>query len=370
MKKSRLLITVIFCLVIIISCKKEVTNSTEPPVAPKIDRPIRVLQTKYSPDQTTMQKLIYTFPDTVPENKIEYDYLDSFFTTGINTFITRTHIEYDFDPVTKHLIKSSSRTAEMFNNDPRASNLTGNWDNTFDFHSHKDFPDTITTINYTDYLMTSQRPGFKFSLDWIFLDNGLILYDQNLNSTLSYQIILNDSGAVHLIDIGDLHRYPFNIAIPGFQFSPINSYKYFFDSADDCQRLLIQNGFEQQDYTLDTAYFQPTAELRSTFTYDNNSDEIKQLLGTVINAKDPYWNRIAVRYSENTTGKEPYYYFQRICRSYTDSLFTVSGNIYSLFSVTTYQNEIVRDQKGRIASLICKNGSDDLIEVFDFIYAN
>ena len=362
MKKSRLLITVIFCLVIIISCKKEVTNSTEPPVAPKIDRPIRVLQTKYSPDQTTMQKLIYTFPDTVPENKIEYDYLDSFFTTGINTFITRTHIEYDFDPVTKHLIKSSSRTAEMFNNDPRASNLTGNWDNTFDFHSHKDYPDTITTINYTNYLMTSQWPGFKFSLDWIYLDNGLILYDQNLDETLTYQIILNDNGAVHLIDthLGGSSDFP----------TPITSYKYFLDSTGDCLRLLTQNGFEQQDYTLDTAYFQPTTELRSTYTYDNNSDEIKQLLGIIMNTKDLYWNRIAVRYSQNIDGKEPYYYFQRICRSYSDSAFTVNGNIYSFSSATTYQNEIVRDQKGRIASLICKNGSGDLIEVFDFIYAN
>ncbi len=365
MKKSHLLITVMFSSVIIISCKKGGNTITPPDI--KIDRPIRVLQTQYTPAQQILKKSVYTFPDTLTNNKIEYNRLDSFYSDIYFTMSTTNHTEFDFDPVTKHLLKSSSRTAELFNNDPLSSDINGNWDNIFDYSSHKDYPDTITTINYKNYLMTSQWPGFKFSPDRLY-PAGILLYDQNLNSTLSYQIILNDSGAVHLIDIGDFHSYPFNNLIPGFQLSNINSYKYYLDSTNDCRRLLIQNGFMQQDNT--HAYFQPTAELRSTFTYDNNSDDLKQLLGTIMNAKDAYWNRIAVRYSENTSGKEPYYYFQRICRSYTDSLFTVSGNISYFYSATTYQNEIVKDQKGRIASLICKTGSGNLIEVFDFIYAN
>jgi len=356
-KKSHLLIAVIFCLVIIISCKKVVNNTSNPPPAAKIDRPIKVLQTQYTPNQIISEKSIYTFPDTTV-NKIVYDRLDSFYSDIYFTFSAKSHTEYDFDPVTKHLLTSSSRTAELFGNNPLSTNINGNWDNIFDFSSHNDYPDTITTINYTNYLMTSQYPGFKFSPDRLY--PGVILYDQNLNSTLSYQIILNDSGAVHLIDTGSSTDPNNNII----------SYKYYLDSADDCRRLLIQKGFILEDPSLNTSYFQPTTEIRSTYTYDNNSDEIKQLLGTVMNATDLYWNRIAVRYSQTLDGKEPYYYFRRLCRSYSDSAFIVSGNSYSFSSATTYQNEIVKDQKGRISSLIYKNGSGGLIEVFDFIYAN
>lgn len=371
MKKSRLLLTGIISLSIIISCKKGVNNPTEPtnPSDPKIDMPIKVLQIQYTPKQEIRQKSIYTFPTIISKSRIEYDRLDSLFSDVYFTMSTRNHTEYDFDPITKHLLKSSFRTAELFNNDPISSDNSENWDNAFNFSSHKDYPDTISTVNYTNYLMASQRAGFTFSLDRFAPDK--IIYDQiaGLNRP-TYQIILNDGGAVHLIDDDDNNAYPFSSLIPYYRSYTINQYWYFLDSANNCPQLVIKNGFIQQDPTLPQAYFQSTAELRSTFTYDNNTNEIKQLLGTIMLSKDLYWNRIAIHYTYFTKGKEPYYFFQRICKSYTDSLFTIDGTTSNFSSAKTYQNEILKDQKGRISSLICKTGSGGLVEAFYFTYAN
>lgn len=360
MKKLDLLLMGIVCASITISCEKTDKDSPGEQTENKKEMPISMVYRYYNTSgQNVTRQSIYTFPDMPSKNKIEYNRLDSSFINGGFTYTRLHHREYFFDPVSKHLVKSSG-----FTKDDSVDPLSYSWENTFDFSGNKAYPDTITIVNYINHILT---PGFKFSLDRLYWH--IILYDQNLDATLSYQLILNKKGEIRLIDMGDYKEAVLRDAIPRFYPGDINHYTYLLDSAENCRQLILQHGLMQSNPDL-SQYFQPAIELRSSFVYDRDSEEIKNLLGNFVNWKDAYWERIAVRYSQNNELKEPFYYFQKICRSYTDSIFTISGKTSYFYSEERFQNEITRDQKGRISSLKCKNNLGLMYESFDFFYAN
>lgn len=368
MNKNYLL--AIFIILFIASCKKD-NNPSNPNIPPPVSQtefPDSVIEIQYllNPPGVLFLKSIYSFPNGITDNKIEYYRLDSSFSAGNYTFSARNHTLYAFDPINKHIMQSSSRMVELFGKDSLSNNLGGNWDNSFDFSSGQQYPEHINITNYANYLQNGPTIN-NFSHN-IFYPNIAFTPD-NGNTMLLYQVILNDSGAIHLIDFGDGNNwYIFQNKLPGYHAGANDEYRYYIDSANYCNKFLYQNGYIKVALG-EPDVFQPVAELRRIYRYDDNAADLSKLLGSIILTKDIFWNRIAANNSAITYRREPFYYFQKTCASYTDSLFTVdNNNIRNFYSSSTYHNEILRDQKGRIVSLKCKNGSGVLFDEFDFLY--
>lgn len=372
--KTISLLLALFCFCLLTSCKKEnvvgrttnIVDSTN--VISQVQLPDTIVMTYYY--GTLKQKSyssVFTFPKSSLSNTFECDYIDSNFSAGYFTSDFKFHVVYSFDPVSKHLIHTSSRW-QLGDIGPRS----GDWDNSFYYSSSSAYPDSINIINYG-----LQGNPVLIQFNHLTYVAPPVLDYENSNysyNPIEYLVYLNDTtNSVHLSEARVTSNLPlFFNAIKGYAPGNNDEIWYYFNSDNLCQRSVHQNGSivvtAVHPFSADEK-FEPSAEWRTSFNYDANSDAASQIMSLVAQNKDVLWNSIAENFSNVNLKRGVLYLSQMASSSYTDSIFIVdANNNYNLYSARTTQNNFVKDTKGRITSIL-KEREGTLLEEYDFKYS-
>lgn len=362
-------ILALFCFCLVTSCKKEnavgSTNNGGDSTSSinQVQLPDTILISYfYAPGQQRGYSSVFTFPKDSLSNTFECNSIDSFFTNGYSTSEFKYHTVYSFDPASKHLIHTSCRW-QLGGIGPRS----GNWDNSFYYSSSSAYPDSINIINYD---VQGNPIPIQFNLLTFVAPPGLYYDNSNYSyNPIEYIVYLNDTtNSVHLSE----SRVTLSTGS-----GSNDEIWYYFNSNNLCKRSVHQNGSivvtAVHPFSADEQFVAST-ESRTSFTYDANSDAALQIMSLVAQNKDALWNSIAENYSNTIIKRGILYLSQMACSSYTDSVFTVVANnnytsyTYSLSSVTTTQNNFVKDSNGRITSIL-KERQGILVEEYDFKYS-
>ena len=375
--KSISVLLALFCFSLLTSCKKEnvvdrtndVVDSTN--VISQVQLPDTIVITYYYGNlKQKSYKSVFTFPKSSLSNTFEVNSTDSNFSAGYFTADFKHNIVYSFDPVSKHLIHSTSRW-QLGGIGPRS----GEWDNSFYYSSSSNYPDSINIINYGQ-----QGNPVPIQFNHLTYVAGLDYENSNYSyNPIEYLVNLNDTtNSIHVSESRVTSNLPlFFDAIKGYAPGVNDEIWYYFNSNNLCRRSVHQNGSivvtAVHPFSADEQ-FEPSAEWRTGFNYDANSDAALKIMSLIAQNKDVLWNSIAENFSDVNLKRGVLYLSQMASSSYTDSIFTVSANsdyslnTYSLYSARTTQNNFVKDTKGRITSIL-KEREGTLIEEYDFKYS-
>jgi len=341
------------------------------------------------------RQLNYTFITDTANNNFSIYLADTLLYKWVNTYSLsysrKTY--YLSSALPRRVIKISFRQTQ--NNQTLVSPPSYiSYDILFDYDDYTSDPNNITVINYSDTAGTQitreyKHAVVKFENDYYIGGTTLDILNCDWYTTTrmspkslswygAYGNFYYDAYSDTSFEVNETDPFYYNIFFSHFTIFPKTTapfgYTYIFGPNKKCRTFAVDM-LGDNNYNVNTPLY---GQRKFDFDYSNMDDAAGNLFALKYYSRSLYWEKVAqqstdiILYADvggslyqNIDSYLPdlYSYYQDICSSYTDSLFTTdSQGKKVLYSADKYTNKVEKDKSGNILSITkYSSSSNDIL---------